>query len=229
MNKTDNWLPKIAIVTFAYYCLSFAFEIGYFWKVGVGYMPAFSISEHTVHAASSTLAVLGIVTISYFVIMYPAVWLDTNSSPPPMKPPPPKHAIHWMNRLSFIMIVALFSTTYAWDEVPRLIQEGLYPTSLFGLVASIAMLAYFAMISFRVPNIFWIYPAIIAAVISPVALGQMVYDSFVDGDRAVDTTVTIAGKPVGARVIFMGTDRMLVAGPRAPILVGYPDDAVTLR
>lgn len=229
MGKIEGLLPRIAVATFAYYCLTFTFEIGYFWKIGIGYVSAFSITEHSVHASSFVIGGAGVAIIIYFAMMYPAVGLTGEDSTPPFRPPSKTEEIHWTSRVAFFLLITMFITTYAWDELPELFRLGFTPASFFGLVFSVAMLAYFAMRTFRVPAVFWVYPAVIAAIISPVALEQLSYDSFTRTKSATFSNVAIGGKQKKAKVLFFGTERMLIQSSEAPALVGYPDDAVSIR
>lgn len=229
MGKIEGLLPRIAVATFVYYCLTFAFEIGYFWKIGIGYMSAFSITEHSVHASSFVIGGAGVAIIIYFAIMYPAVGFTGEDRTPPFRPPSKTEKIHWTRRLAFFLLFTMFVSTFGWDEFPELVRSGFTPSSFFGLVFSVSMLAYFAMLTFRLPAIFCVYPAIIAAIISPVALGQLSYDSFTRAKSATFSAVTVDGKQKKAKVLFFGTDRMLIQTSAAPALVGYPDDAVRIK
>jgi len=229
MGKFEGLLPRIAVATFLYYCLTFAFEIGYFWKIGIGYMSAFSITEHSVHASSFVIGGAGVAVIIYFAMMYPALGLSDKDTAPPFRPPSKNEEIYWTRRVAFFALLSMFIITYAWDEVPEWFRLGFTPSSFFGLVFSVAMLAYFAMLTFRLSAIFCVYPAVMAAVISPVALGQLSYDNFTREKSATFSTVTVNGKPTKAKVLFLGTDRMLIQSSEAPALVGYPDDAVSIR
>lgn len=229
MSSAEGWLAKIAIATFVYYTLTFAFEIGYFWDIGVGYMSAFSISEHAVHAASATMASLGAIAAIYFIGMYPAVGLkrDEPSSAP--------QAIGGSNqptaqqKISFAILIVLAVGAFGLDEVPRILREGLGPAILCGMLLTSAMVTGLGARTFGWRRIFWVYPALIAAVLAPFAFGQSEFKSALNGKKAIYISMTVSGKPTQVPAIFLGTERMLVSGPKSPIFVSYPEGGPSAR
>lgn len=216
MQISESILPKIAIATLIYYCLSFAFEIGYFWQIGVIYMSAFSLTEHTVHAASSALSILGVIAFLYLISMYPAIGMDTSKEQVSWQPPAADEPIHWTRYVSFCVILVMFIGTYAIYEAPDKLRNGYTPSSLFGLLFMLSMIAYLSMLTFRTSRLFWIYPAFLTAMISPVALGESAYLTAI---KSTKMQYAVDGSSQSATAIFFGSERvMLTSNGRVSIL-----------
>lgn len=56
-NLPEKYLSWIALFTIFYYLTTFAYEIGYFYGIGVEHMSLFSFSDYTIHAASTVIPI----------------------------------------------------------------------------------------------------------------------------------------------------------------------------
>lgn len=224
----DGWLTRVALATFAYYLITFAFETGYFWNIGVRYMSAFGLAEHTVHAASYIVGTAGAVIFMYFLAHVPALAFRPadKSADPDGEPEPPRTAkrrerLSWLLIAPMLALLAAALVNFALDVA----AHGPSPVTLWPVLLVGTFLFYYAGVVEWADKLIWSVPAALLALLSPFALGQLVFEGEI-ARRGSEQRIKVGDREVVGAALFVGVDRMLLRVGRRLYLVDRERNSV---
>lgn len=211
----ERLLTVIAVMTTVYYLLTFAVEVGFFWTVGLQFMPAFSISDHVSHAAAWVIGSLGTVLFSIAALIMlagalavPSVLVGVIAGWPPVEDAKEKPAlpIGKLRRISSLLLVmgGLFLIVAL-----LLTNTDARPWSAFALSFVVAACVGFAEFVAGRKAMIWVIPASIAALLSPFALGDWLFLSAYRTPIIQDEYFVVSGRKIIGRPIFAGADKSL--------------------
>lgn len=213
----EKWLSIFAVATFAYYVLTFAFEIGFFWKIGLDYMPAFGLVDHAVHAAALTIGTIGTFLFLWLLSAAPNMFItDSNDkahSPRKNKADSANEGADWKRLWLPRLLTApafIFLLPALWHSVDTLMLDGARPMLLFGPLFIFSFLVGILNVAWPIPRLAWVYPALLAALLFPTALGDFMFDRKMNEPLNPMRLVELGGKAIRARVVFVGSDKALL-------------------
>lgn len=204
----ERWLSTVALATFAYYLVTFAFEVGFFWPIGIPYLSAFSAAEHTIHAAAYIIGTFGVVAFAVVAFGVPQSLIKFSSRPARQEELEANGVstktlvISWLLRAP-ALIVFLYIIFVSIDDIYQVKPN---PGNVFGLLAAVTMFVYTLDGSKYLIKRAWIIPAFLLAVITPFSLGYAVYYTT---SRSIygSTVVELENKKHSAEPIFIGIEK----------------------
>lgn len=204
----EHLVAGIAVVTALYYVLSFAFELGFFWRMGLELISAFELGEHVVHAAALAIPLIGVAVIGYMGLMYPAVFVPRGVFAEPAYPgdkslPYPK--LDWITGFASVALLALMAFSFFISTFREIRAEGFLPGNLAVLFGALATTLFVVRRHLHLDAMLWAYPAVIAAIVLPVAAGQWHYEATVS--RTATVPVKLGDRVVQAVPVFLGRER----------------------
>lgn len=213
----ERWLNIFAVATFAYYVLTFAFEIGFFWKIGLEYMPAFGLIDHAVHAAALTVGTIGAALFLWLLGTTPNIlisdWSAKSSDKEKARRLSEAEAPHWKQVWIPRLLTApapVFLLPALWHTIDTLMLDGARPMLLLGPLCYFSFLLWLLSVAWPVPRRAWAYPALLAALLSPAALGDFMFDRKTNEPRNPMQLVEFDHKIVQAKIIFIGSEKVLL-------------------
>lgn len=222
----EKWLSIFAVATFAYYVLTFAFEIGFFWKIGLDYMPAFGLVDHAVHAAALTIGTIGTFLFVWLLGNVPKMLItDSNDKAYDRTETKVDLAAEggdwkrlWLPRL-LTAPAFIFLLPALWHSVNTLMLDGARPMLVFGPLLIFSFFIGIMSVAWPIPRLAWAYPAFLAVLLLPTALGDFMFDRKMNEPLNPMRLVEFGDKAIRARVVFVGSDKALLKIGNSLVLV----------
>jgi hypothetical protein len=213
----EKWLSIFAVATFAYYVLTFSFEIGFFWKIGLEYMPAFGLIEHAVHAAALTIGTIGAALFLWLLGVAPNMLISDSRRKASDRAKAEADSVAewsdwkqvWLPRL-LTAPALIFLSPALWHTIDSLMVDGARPMLLFGPLVFFSFLVGLLSVAWPIPRLAWAYPALLAALLFPVALGDFMFDRKMNDPLNPMRRVEFGDKVLQARIVFIGSDKALL-------------------
>ena len=206
----ERWLSTVALVTFIYYLVTFAFEVGFFWRVGLQYLPTFSASEHTLHAAAYIIGTFGAVVFAALAFGIPqaviGISVGVAGGPPTQAEPPTRKTmiVSWLMRAPGLGIMGWI----LYEGITDIATDGPNPGNLFMPLAALTMLAWMLDGAKGLIKHAWVWPGALLLILSPFSLGYVVHYSAANA-REGTTILNLEKGTLHATPIFVGTERGL--------------------
>ena len=214
----ERLLGQVALATFGYYLVTFAFEVGYFWDIGLDLLPAFSVSEHAIHAAAYILATVGVLVFvfaSAHLLPLMVAQTDGAAERTAGTAEPPARATGRRRALALAMQAPALGV-FVWslaDSLPAAARHPA-PTTFWLALLGLAVSAYLVGGALTRPRPLWMAPTVLLAILSPVALGQLVFQLQTDG-RSPKQVIKIGDRRIVGRTLLVGgTNLLLLSGER---------------
>jgi|TARA_B100000378_G_scaffold196760_1_gene160410 hypothetical protein len=184
--QTIDWLGRIAIFTFIYYVATFAFEIGFFWDLGLEFIPVFSVFEHAMNAVVYATSTVGVLIFVYLAFQMPAIFFVAsndqkkieNSDTVSLTRKQRIISIALMAPAGMICVAALIGSSL------DAIKLGFSPKSVWPILASFTFFAYLVDHQLGRKRI-WALPALLLFILSPVALGEKIFHDRIESSSSI--------------------------------------------
>jgi hypothetical protein len=226
-NLLDRLPVFLAAITVAYYVITFAIEVGFFWTVGSPYFATFSVTDHVMHAAAYALTTVGVLAFTVLVTSAPYMFaspafLDKLHVEVPKGPVHPKdRAIGFVLQFPGLLIFGWF----LYLTASRLTEIGARPTTLFAFFLMLTGTTWWAARIFNIPRRAYMFLSFITALILPFALGDNSFQTEFDDPRG-STFVTTGGHRYAARPIIIGSDKAIYRSGNFLYLVTLDGDTM---
>lgn len=217
----------LAALTVAYYVITFAIEVGFFWTVGSPYFASFSVTDHVMHAASYALTTVGVLAFTFLVSSAPYMFasptfLDKLQVEASTKPATPKdRAVGLILQSPGLLIFSWF----LYLTASRLVEIGARPTTLFAFFLLLTGTTWWSARLFNIPKRAYMFLLFITMLILPFALGDNSFQIEFDDPRG-STLVTIGDRRYAARPIIIGNDKAIYRSGNFLYLVTLDGDTM---
>ena len=228
-NRVEAIVAFTAAATIVYSLVAFCFEAGFFWEIGIDYLPVFSIGEHLAHAGASFLVFLLFVLSLLCLFFIQAVvqhHVEARIDPAAGeaasgKPKPPLTLTRkivvglCVTPLLLVLAANLFGTL-----LPDLHRK-FTPMTMFGVLAVVATAAHLVENLLGGRTKWWLGPAVLCGIFALPALGQLQYQSLIGNPGRSSFALSTAGRTVTGTMIFAGTSRFMMMRAGQLCLIDY--------
>lgn len=213
--KGETLVAIIAGIPVSFYIIAFSFETGFFWDVGFGFLPAFSVGEHLVHAGTYAIAVIIIVPILITMILPQAMIEHYYKLPEPhVYTEAFSHRKSSRLKRLFILVctmpIPLLSLKIIYGLVIELLHRFELQTAFFA-----SFCTWFGLYVFeRVysPQTRWAQiPLVLVIVLAVPAFGSLQYHRLEQEKDGSRVTIRVGHKSITGNMLFGGSSRILIA------------------